>query len=560
MTKIKEELIDSVKNRSKAELAIMIVIWLAGLFVMGFAFKYFYTYAFSVAGKGIRYKGYFALIYIAMLAVTLYFVYFLTIKRSFEYTKLFLVITIGYSIAMQLVMPPISGADEAMHFISAYHASDIIMGKKDQIVSTDGGATRANTTYFYEMRQEDTEYYYVNVTFPDQYETIIYGNWFGVDKDKLEHVMITDDYVSWYRYIFAGLGIAIARWLKLGMMSMLFLGRFMNSLFLIIAGYFSIKLIPRGKAQIIAFVMSPMVLQLCSSYSYDTLSIVCTMLLASLIYYFAQPEVTFKFYHVFLILAVYALLLPNKMVYVAFGFMLFIIPWKRYKGAFGSEKIKFFQSKLWKVIRFFILFAFVIVVLYMVFKVLLEVSWTLQRTYGSTIEQDGSRASFTLDYMIMHPDETWAYIFNSIKQYWVLDMLGIMGKTLGHHRLNVSVPTFIILIMWATVIAGIFVKRGKGYNARAIVFTVISMVVVYIFIYIGCMIRFTPTEGSDRVQIAYRYYLPIFEVFLMMLGTDSKENKATLGLLYVQNLALVGALTYSLIYLMNWDQASYFSF
>ena len=69
-------------------------------------------------------------------------------------------------------------------------------------------------------------------------------------------------------------------------------------------------------------------------------------------------------------------------------------------------------------------------------------------------------------------------------------------------------------------------------------------------IFIGCMTRFTPTD-SQRIQISYRYLIPLYMALSIILGTNAKENKLALTLIYVQNLVLAFSLCGTLYFLLH---------
>ena len=70
-------------------------------------------------------------------------------------------------------------------------------------------------------------------------------------------------------------------------------------------------------------------------------------------------------------------------------------------------------------------------------------------------------------------------------------------------------------------------------------------------VFIGCLVRFTPVEGSERIQISYRYLIPIYMCLSVALGTDAKENKKALTLIYIQNIVLIFAMCGTLYFLLH---------
>lgn len=165
MEKIKAYFTDM--NRDKGiKIAAVVAAAVAILYSLFFYFKNCFD---ASAGKRINF--YYGIIFVVMIALVIYLLRILLLDKQWNYPRAFVILAIGWTFCMQLVMPPISGVDEVAHYYSAYHASNIMMGKKDVNLCTDTnnlGSWVQGESYFY-MRAED--YYmlpYLDVTFPYQ--------------------------------------------------------------------------------------------------------------------------------------------------------------------------------------------------------------------------------------------------------------------------------------------------------------------------------------------------------------------------------------------------------
>ncbi len=496
------------------------------------------------------YNGYFAVILIAMIALTVYLVRFLVLDKEWSYSRVFVILAIGWSICMQLVMPPISGADEVQQFYSAYHCSNIYLGIKDHDFDTTPGSYGnwiEGTSYFM-MRAED--YYklpYIDVTFPYQFEILADGNWFHTDDNMKELVQCYIKPTQARRYLLSGLGIAIGRLLGFGFSGIVFMGRFMNSLTLIAAGWLCLKILPVGKLQLITFAIFPTTLQLCSSYSYDNMSILFSMILLSVCLYLSREDVKVHAWHLYVIAIITAILIPNKTVYVLFAIWFFVIPLKKW----WNDVLK---SKKWY--EYGLLGVFIAGGVVAFKKFWPKFSYSLYDQFiltwnHETIEQDSTRAAYTIFDVIEDPWGTLQFAWEGIKIDFWYNIHHVVGSELGHVKLNAEAPMICIVIMLIVLIVGLFINKGKRLKKWQYVIIGIGLFICVIAIFAGCLVRFTPAEGSERIQISYRYLIPVYMCMCIALGSDAKENKKAMALLLIQNVALMVAMCGVLYFLFH---------
>ena len=175
------------------------------------ALVFFFTNCVNLTATK-RYNAYFAIIFIVMIALTVYLTRMLVKNKEWSYPRLFVILAIGWTFCMQLVMPPISGPDEVQHYYSAYHCSNIMLGMKDHNLSMDTsklGSWVPDESFFY-MRGED--YYmmpYLDVTFPYQYAILAQGNYIKHADDMQENVKVYIAPSKASRYLVSGAGITL---------------------------------------------------------------------------------------------------------------------------------------------------------------------------------------------------------------------------------------------------------------------------------------------------------------------------------------------------------------
>ncbi|WP_044938821.1 DUF2142 domain-containing protein [Pseudobutyrivibrio sp. LB2011] len=522
---------------------------LVSAFGIIFSIVFFCLNAFDTT-KTKFYNGYFALILIVMIALTIYLARFLLLDKEWSYSKIYLVLAIGWSICMQFVMPPISGADEVQHFYSAYHCSNIYLGIKDHDFDTTPGSYGnwiEGTSYFY-MRAED--YYklpYIDVTFPYQYQILADGNWFHTDDDMKELVQCYTKPTQARRYLLSGLGIAIARLLGFGFSGVVFMGRIMNSLTLVLAGWICIKLLPVGKLQLLMFSLFPTTLQLCSSYSYDNMSILFSFILLTTCLYLSQENVKLHAWHIYLIAIIVVILIPNKMVYTLFAVWFFAIPLKKWWTDVGKSK-KWYEYTLAG--------AFIAGALLVVKKFAGKYMYILYDMFvlahnHATIEQDASRAAYSMYDVLDDPLGTLQFAWEGIKVDFWYNIHHVIGSELGHIKLNATVPMACVVTMLIVLILGLIINKGKRLKKWQYVIIGLGLLICVVAIFAGCLVRFTPAEGSERIQISYRYLIPVYMCMCIALGTDAKEDKKALALILIQNVALMVGLCGTIYFLLH---------
>ncbi len=544
MEKVKSYFTDMNKDKA-VKLAAIVAAVAAIIYTIYFYFKHCYNKLMEG-----RTNVYLAIIMVVMIALTLYVLRLLVFDKKWTYPRAFVILSIGWTICMQLVMPPISGVDEVAHYYSAYHCSNIMMGMKDHNLSTDTSNLMSwvqDESFFY-MRAED--YFmlpYLDVTFPYQYPVIANGNWIKNAEDMQANVECKIAPAKASRYLVSATGITIARLLKLGFCGVIFMGRFMNSLSLIIAGWIAMKLLPVGKQQLMTFAFFPTVLHLCSSYSYDNMSILFSLALLTLCLYYSQPHVKLHAWDLIILGGCVVMLIPNKTVYALFAVWIFAIPIKKWWDDVALSK-KWYEYGIMAVIIAGAVVVFKKVVTKYYYVVLREMVWVQE---NKTIAQDASRPAYTWQYMERHPWETIKFAWEGIKVDFWFNIKHIIGSEIGHVMLNAAVPMACVIIMLLCLLAGLFFIKGQRIKKWQMVVIGLGLLLCVAAIFVGCLTRFTPQEGSQRVQISFRYLIPVYMCMCIALGSDAKENKLALILIYIQNIALVFSMCGLLYFLFH---------
>ena len=530
---------EKIKNyfaEMNMEKATKILFVLAGAVAIIYSLYFYFANCLNTTATK-RYNLYFAIIFVVMIALTVFVARLLVLNKDWSYPRLFVIMAIGWTFCMQLVMPPISGPDEVQHYYSAYHCSNIMLGMKDSNLSTDTsspGSWVPEESYFL-MRAED--YYmmpYLDVTFPYQYAILAQGNYIKHADDMQENVKVYIAPSKASRYLVSGAGITLARLLGFGFAGVIFMGRFFNSISLIIAGYIALKLLPVGKQQLFTFALFPGVLHLCSSYSYDNMSILFSLALFTLVLYYSQPQVKLHAWDIIILAGCVVILIPNKIVYALFAVWFFAIPLKKWWTDVVLSK-KWYEYVILGVMGLGVVVVAKKVITKYYYVIMQSIFWK----YDGGIETDSTREALTWTYFQAHKLETLKFAWDGIKVDFWFNIHHIIGSQIGHVLLNAEVPMACVIVMLACLIIGIIFSKGNRIKKWQMVVIGVGLILCVVAIFIGCMTRFTPAEGSQRIQISFRYLIPIYMCMCIGLGTDQKENKLALALIYVQNIALM---------------------
>lgn len=511
-----------MKEFKYALLSIALLLYIGYIFV---------TYVL-VREMSVRSKMFLGIVAIIMIVAMLYFTYKIITRAAYKYENIFLLISLSMMVFWQVVFAPFSGTDEWIHFTSAYNVSNYIL----RTTSTDGSLM---------MRLCDASMWNsINVRFPSTWTVLADCTWLSVP-DEACNLIVTDiSYLSaWYRYIPAGIGIALARVLGLGFSGLVYMGRMANSLMYIILGYFVIKKLPIGKTQMILVSMIPMFAEEVNSYSYDAISNILCICTLALCMYYSECDRKLKIWDIIIVLISLAFLIPNKGVYVAYGILLFMIPRKKWR-ALSDFKTKRKSTKWISVVVFFI--GIVAVIKWLWAKLGVYINIIILRKEGTLIEQNDVYTAYTLDYAISHPWNTVKLWVGTFCQNGWSYFERMLGSELGHHELIVKPPYMYIMAILAIIIISLVITKGSRLEKRKYRVWILTSVVTVGLVGLGCMVRFTP-QNYQYMEIAGRYFLPIFTCGVIATGSTDCENTNSLKLIYLQYCVMILIICYSLV-------------
>lgn len=345
-------------------------------------------------------------------------------EKNIPIEKVFLISAIFFGLGYMIINTPNSIYDERAHFVSAYHYSNVLMGKP---FSMEDGS--------FEMRNEDIKSL--------KYSIFSGFGMFQKIKDEFSFFKTEEGTVvlpygvagNFLQFFPQALGITIGRIFNLGNILVYYLGRIMNLAVYIALVYFAIKLIPFGKLIIFMIALMPISMNQAASLSYDVPAMEFSFLYAALIFKVIYEEKRPDRKQFILLSAVIWCLAAQRVgVYIILGGLVFLIPKDNFEKK--SQWIKYIAG----LCLVFVLSVLVNDITYYFF---------FPRMGTDTLEGKVIKEFYSLTDLINNPVHFLKMVGATIMEKGNYYIMSSFGGRLGHY--DVSIPdTYIwelILIM-----------------------------------------------------------------------------------------------------------------
>lgn len=297
---------------------------------------------FEVASTEQAY-GFFYTVYVvcAILTILFFVILVVLIQKKVKWENVLVVGIFGIGLLYTIVLTPNSAPDEATHFATSYHLSNLMLFDKEDM--KDG--------YVY-MRKSDAEGEWSLCPDANTYLFLKEHMSTGAEKEKILYTFRAVLGVkNIYMYVPSALGISIGRLLNLNTNWTMELGRIFNLLFFCVMLWCAIKVTPIGKSIFASIAFFPMVLEQVTSYSYDVFVIsgyfVYIAYILKLIY--GKEKIEGK--HIAILGVLTLIMAPCKAIYVCTAGMLLLLIKKVSKMKFllitGTVFIAIFISNMW---------------------------------------------------------------------------------------------------------------------------------------------------------------------------------------------------------------------
>lgn len=291
-------------------------------------------------------------------------------------------------------------------------------------------------------------------------------------------------------YVPASIGIATGRLLGFNICIGYYLGRILNLLVTIIFGYFSIKLLSKGKLILLVFLLNPMYLHQGMSFSADVLTNAITILFISFV---MSEKDKYSIKEKIILLILMLGLLVTKWIYVILSLLLLA----RIKCNKNIDKKKII------VILFAclaILFAYIIVT---------NLNYTIYPKYS-------------LLTIIRNPFDFISLFINTIQVNGNKYLGTMFGSSLGWLEININgiyTYTYIFVLLFATIIDKIKI------NKMQIIAMIFSVALVVTSISAGFLTIYSHRSEDVIFGIQGRYFIPIAILIFYIISYFAREIK-----------------------------------
>lgn len=431
-----------------------------------------------------------------------------TFHWKFKTEKVFLVTTLIMGILYMVILPPFSSPDEPIHFGTAYKISNLMLGKP---LSGENGIVS--------MRESDANVEYETIPTVETYQyTLDHMMERNNDSATAEWKHADLGMSNKILHLPSAIGISVARVLHLGSVPLIYLGRFTNLLFYIAIVYFAIKITPLGKTFFVAFSLSPMMLELISSYSYDCVidGLACLSVAFLLHCIYKIDKIRLKDVIILLVLA--ALFAPCKVVYCLIFVLVIFIP-----------KEKF--DKKWKYYGFVGLTAGVmfISIAYVNLDSVLALGGinTATEEVATGTEAEPAPSQYSVAWCIQHPLQLCQVYLNTIRTYGNYYFTTMFGGLLGWLEIHLSnlvvymVALFTFLTLFSENAITQKIKLKHRIVSGGIILAVFMLILLSMFF--GC----SPYGVYVALGVQGRYFLTIFPLLLIIVGNSKIKIKQT---------------------------------
>lgn len=491
-------------------------------------------------------RGYLKSLYLAVSVLILLLVgsaWVMVIGFGLPIHRCYPVFALILGVILQFVIPLNGVPDESGHMDTAYHYSNVLMGKG----SGDTAATvqkRICDERMAELLANDVEsgnYYQVwdsRAREADKAELTVQR--MGSSDETGEVVqpasMISVPYtktsgmVMPVFYLPGALGITIGRAAGCSSAMTYQLGRLMSLLFFVIFTSLSVWLVPFGKNFLALIGLLPIVLQQAASFSYDSMMLAMIFLFFALLGRLLKCDKARPVQLILPTLLALGIVFTKGAVYVPLALLLpLVVYWIRKDGRTTGQADSHSNSKAAGKKGFGFIFLVLAVLILIAALVVWKFRPFLKNYIGSGIDTSEKGSQITVGYLITQPVYTlWLY-WNSLVKNGGQRLSEILGNGLGWRTIEVSWLFLASLLGGLLLFPDVEQDRPQLDGKMKAAFGLAS--VLSAFLVITAMLFGYASTGSRTISgIQGRYYIPIVPFVLSicesrMIHVDEKGRR-----------------------------------
>ncbi len=449
--------------------------------------------------------------------------WFLLVKKKAALQRVFLLTTTVLGLTYTLMIPVTAVPDEVTHLRYVYAVADDLIGW--------GSSGDTMET----MRPEEIERWVFERNITHEY----YNRYFSAIPTKelggepTEIYYYSNHEVPRIVYLPGAFGVHLGRLFHLSLVPTLLLGRLMNLLVFLAAGYFAIRIIPFGKEFLFAFSLLPMTVQEVNSFSCDSIVYALVLLAIALTFRFAYREVSWKkengkwdipnLVQWGLLFFVMAMLAACKFgACVPLTLMLLLIVWQKR----GTDRKSMFTA--WGIFLGSLLLGFLP---------------SLYRTFfQSTVLNNLEVPNYTVGELLADPCQTFLLLMNTANRYLDHYWQSLVGTSLGLYEINYPLHlgvAFLLLLFFLMLRQQDAEETVIGKGRRLLLLLTIFGVILAVA---GMILGNTPHYSRVVEGVQGRYFLPFLIPFLfavqpkqILVADQNRTRRALLsGMLALQ--------------------------
>lgn len=446
-------------------------------------------YEISYVGVKIMY-----ILVIVIMLVSL-IISFLLVYNKKCVELIFLNFMLLFGIAYLFVLVPYSAPDEPMHFATAYHISNELLGK--------AGADDK----FIKCRLVDSNQVFDCYPGVSAYAEVTNSLFEKVDDNENSATYLLSPYITGvpkFAHLPQALGITLARLLKLSYSNVILFSEFFALLFYVILTFISIKIIPYGKYILLSISATPMVLQLATSCSYDIITIALAYIYISYFLYLINSNVKIQIKQSIILLVLTVLVAPCKFIYSILAFLVILIPNKN------------FYNKLHCVITKIALPIGAIVVGF-----LPNIQNVPSGSNGEYIVEWAGERGYTVTYVLQHIKQVIILFAGTIHDKIDFYITSILGKDLGWFDLHV--PVYLIMLMFGLIILAVHADSGIKIRWQNRLLYILLFVGIVLLSCATMLLSWTPLSYHSIEGVQGRYFLPALPLFLISFMNEERN-------------------------------------
>lgn len=460
-------------------------------------------YEVSSVLKLFAYSMFFFIIFV--LAFTMFF------AEKVDFSIASFIIVLIFGIVVGLVNPPNIAPDEAFHLNNTYRYSNYLMLDNEE----NGLIPMRACDFMEENLLHDAEY----ITKSD-YEKIFLGDFFVGEQEYLERKYTR--IAPWYKYVFSTVGVTIGRLIHLNTWPMLFLGRFCNLLFYSFCVFLSVRLVPRGKLQVLTFSLMPFLLGQVSSFSYDAISNALAILFISMCFCYIEDKNKLKIPQFILLLFIFVWFIQFKGIYISFGLILLYVLYIKFR-----ERIQQFYKKRKEIV--FITSA-VLIVMIVVALVLYFFKFGSTSFWGRNVYN--GMETYALSDFETETSKMVIVLYNALCTVVSNMTLGnlsfawIGGNAIA--SMGLIIANVILLVL----------AKNNTFNKTIRRLSLICIIISATLAIFGTLFAWTPTHVLNVWGMQPRYFLPLIALLLISHGDKVCLENGRLKYVVIMEFAL----------------------